>query len=125
MIDDYFDHIITDLITSEIVDDFVFLKKKVTVSDGYLRVRVSLIKNTLLEISIYCQSKRSAVELVDYRFHWQDHDGRLIKRWDNARHHPQLSSYPDHVHVGHDANVLSSGKMDFQKLLRILKESLL
>jgi len=125
MINKYFDSIITELITSEIVDDFTVLKRKVTIADGYLRIRVDLIKNHLLEISIYCQIKRSGVEIVDYRFHWQDKHGKLIKRWDNARHHPQLSSYPDHVHVEQDENVFSSEKIDFQKLMGMLKKSLL
>lgn len=26
--------------------------------------------------------------------------GRLIKRWDNAPHHPELDTFPHHLHEG-------------------------
>ncbi len=32
-----------------------------------------------------------------YAFHWQDGSGRLIARWDNAAHWPEIATYPPHT----------------------------
>ena len=37
---------------------------------------------------------------VAYKFHYQDQDGVLIFRYDNAPHYPHLATFPDHKHVG-------------------------
>jgi len=33
-----------------------------------------------------------------YRYHLQTFSGQLISRWDNATHHHEVSSFPDHRH---------------------------
>jgi hypothetical protein len=38
--------------------------------------------------------------LIDYSYHWQDKEKRLITRWDNAPHHPEIETFPHHVHEG-------------------------
>lgn len=43
-----------------------------------------------------------------YRFHWQDANGKLIRRWDNAPHHPHLPGFPCHLHLGEDMSVETS-----------------
>lgn len=35
-----------------------------------------------------------------YAYHWQDTEGRLIARWDNAPHHHTIETFPAHMHVG-------------------------
>ena len=37
---------------------------------------------------------------VNYKFHYQDADGNLVFRYDNAPHYPYLSTFPAHKHVG-------------------------
>jgi len=34
-----------------------------------------------------------------YAYHWQDGEGRLICRWDNSPHWPEIATYPHHKHV--------------------------
>jgi len=34
-----------------------------------------------------------------YAYHWQDREGQLIRRWDNAPHWPAISTFPHHKHV--------------------------
>jgi hypothetical protein len=36
--------------------------------------------------------------LVKYKYQWQSSEGELLKRWDNAPHHKELETFPDHVH---------------------------
>lgn len=33
-----------------------------------------------------------------YSFHWQDEDGNLLIRWDNARHWKGVNTFPHHKH---------------------------
>jgi hypothetical protein len=45
----------------------------------------------------------------DYSFHWEHRmvDGG-IHRWDNAPHHPDIATYPNHLHEGTEDQVVSS-----------------
>lgn len=75
------------------------------------RFRISLKEDGLLEIMervVY--SKHDAkLQVKTYKYHWKDKRNRLIKRWDNAPHFPDLESFPDHIHMGEE-NVVMIGK---------------
>jgi len=34
-----------------------------------------------------------------YAYHWQDKNGNLISRWDNAPHWKRLATHPHHKHL--------------------------
>lgn len=51
-----------------------------------------------------------------YRFHLQDAANRLVLRWDNAPHHPHLSTFPHHCHR-QDGEVVASAPMDLPSVL--------
>jgi len=40
------------------------------------------------------------VRRIRFRFHYQDAHGNLIFRYDDAPHHPYISTFPYHKHVG-------------------------
>lgn len=61
----------------------------------YVRICVSLRNNTILSVRQYV-----AEEDYSYSYHWQDKDGVLIMRWDNAPHHKGIETYPNHKHIG-------------------------
>ena len=37
---------------------------------------------------------------LKYRFHLQTSENKMLARWDNAPHHPEVETHPDHLHVG-------------------------
>lgn len=37
-----------------------------------------------------------------YSYHWQSVDGQLLIRWDNAPHHPEIATHPNHKHAGEE-----------------------
>lgn len=39
-----------------------------------------------------------------YRFHFMDERNNLISRWDNAPHHKDLKTFPNHVHLPSGVN---------------------
>lgn len=40
-----------------------------------------------------------------YRYHFMDKSNRLIFRYDNAAHHPQIKSFPHHKHLANGIKV--------------------
>jgi hypothetical protein len=51
-----------------------------------------------------------------YRFHLQTRDGGLIWRFDNAPHHPELSTHPHHEHTASGA-VVAASELTLEDLL--------
>lgn len=73
---------------------------------GFIRARVKMADGDLLEIAVFFVLEASAITVENYKFHWQDPQGRLIKRWDNAPHHPEVEGFPHHLHDGSEENVI-------------------
>lgn len=57
-----------------------------------------------------------SVTRLKYRYHLQSHDGVLVARWDNAPHHPQIATFPDHKHVA-AGGIEPSPPMDLSAVL--------
>lgn len=49
------------------------------------------------------------------RFHLQTSDNQMIVRWDNAPHHPEVKTHPDHIHIGQ--KIKASQPMDIPQAL--------
>lgn len=78
------------------------------------RFRVILNDDSVLELMERVLASRDAPdpETTTYRFHWQDRNGTLIRRWDCAPHFPRLPGFPHHIHVGHEDTVLPGSSMN-------------
>lgn len=116
-INEYLEDNILLLTASPVVDRIQITKRRETENDGYFRARAKLIDEGLLEISSYCRYEEGATRLIEYRFHWQDKDANLIMRWDNAKHHQTLKTFPYHIHMGKDATVGECEGIDLSGVL--------
>jgi hypothetical protein len=127
MIDDFFDKITLYLSTSDFVEKFSVIKRKITISDGYIRIQIVLLNSDFIELSLYCQIKNLHVNIIDYRIHWQNKNGDLIKRWDNCRHHQGIENIPYHIHICKDKiiTVLPGKEIDIFNLLSEIENALL
>jgi len=83
---------------------------------GLLRYRLTL-RGSLLEIFELFQTVEGEVKVTKYSFHWQDMAGKLLKRWDNAAHHRELSTSPHHVHDGKEENVRPHESVSAEEVL--------
>ena len=81
------------------------------------RYRIKLIDESLIEITERIFEERGGLTTTKYRYHWQTGSGKLIKRWDNAPHHPEINTFPDHLHDGSEENVKSFRKMNALEIL--------
>ena len=59
----------------------------------YVKLMVLIKNGTFLYVREYHDERER-----HYSFHWQDHQGKLILRWDNAPHHKDLKTFPHHRH---------------------------
>lgn len=64
---------------------------------GLMRGSVVFLDESKLFFTEYLDL-RYKVEKISYSFHYQDKDGNLIFRYDNARHRPDVP-FRDHKHV--------------------------
>jgi len=81
------------------------------------RYRIKLIDESLIEITERILEERGGLTTTKYRYHWQTGSGKLIKRWDNAPHHPEIDTFPDHLHDGSEENVKSFRKINALEIL--------
>ena len=123
MIETYLEEIILIFNESPYVESFKVIKKKMTSTDGYIRLRANLINKDLLEISLYCQKRGTSVEVIDYRYHWQDEGGVLKRRWDTCPHHRKIETFPFHVHLN-DETVKPSEKSGIHEVLEIIEKDI-
>lgn len=82
---------------------------------AYLKGALSLVDGSTLFFAQYVRIERARGGQIDrrkYRYHWQEPDGNTRRRWDNARHHPNLSSFPHHVHIGANEDVQENSPAD-------------
>ncbi len=70
------------------------------------RYRLTMIDGSLLEMNERLIEEKGILSVIKYRHHWQKTDGQLIRRWDNAPHHPKISTFPHHLHDGSETNVI-------------------
>ncbi len=87
---------------------------------GLFRYRLTLRDGGVLELFERFQVVEGRLQVAKYSFHWQDAAGQLRKRWDNAAHHPKVSTQPHHVHDGEEANVLPHGPIGAEEVLAII-----
>lgn len=81
------------------------------------RCRVALLDGSLLQCVERARAEPDGLLIERYSFHWQRADGSLIRRWDNAPHHHEISSFPHHVHVGDESHVLPHDAVNIFQVL--------
>jgi hypothetical protein len=88
-----------------------------TRADGWTARKgaVNLVDSSTLFFAQYVQMEGASSAQITrkkYRYHWHALGGEIRYRWENARHHPGLATFPNHVHVGPDEEARESGPTD-------------
>jgi hypothetical protein len=107
------------------IEATLYSRQEITVRDlrvepvstavAYIEDRLIFYDGSFLEVEevLYLFDRR--IEKVRYSYHYQKGD-RLIFRYDNAPHHPELPTSPHHKHVGD--RVEPCQEPDFHDVLR-------
>jgi len=110
-------HLLNLLQKSKIVSDLDILNFVDEEDIQVLYVRATLIDKSILfvrELATKTESK--------YSYHWQSKTKKLICRWDNAPHYPNVKTFPHHKHDGSKQNVLPSKEITLEKVLEVIEK---
>ena len=108
----------TRLLNESNVVEYRITHERATDADIYVRARIKLANDGYLLISEYGEGDESGdIHVIMYSYHWMDAHDKLIARWDNAKHYPDLPGFPHHWHNGDEKNVLPGEPMNLFKVL--------
>jgi hypothetical protein len=107
-----------------VVTGFSIIREDAQGDKGLWRYRLTLKDGSLLEMFEFFEIQSEQVKAIKYSFHWQRDDGRIIKRWDNAAHHPEIETHPHHIHDGAEDLVLAYQPVSFEKILQVVSEAI-
>ncbi|HAG51211.1 MAG TPA: hypothetical protein DCL42_07730 [Deltaproteobacteria bacterium] len=65
----------------------------------YIKGALIFIDSSILEIAIFANESRNAVNVDKYRFHYMYRHGETLFRYDNAPHHREIATFPHHKHL--------------------------
>ena len=88
------------------------------------RIRIVFATGGLLQCVERKRELDDGLVTEKYSFHWQNAEGKLIRHWDNAPHHPEISSFPHHRHETDEANVQPHEAVEIFEVLKIIGEAL-
>jgi len=87
------------------------------------KLRLTLTDNSFLDIWLSADG--------DYAYHWEQRRqrGRLY-RWDNAPHHPHVSTFPAHLHNGDEhtlteSHLSTAPEIALREVLAFVRQNLL
>ena len=83
---------------------------------GNLRIRLRFGDQSLLEISEAIVLVGEEPHWLSYRYHYQSSRTGIVFRYDNAPHHVEVATHPDHKHSGDD--VMASPHPSIEQILR-------
>ena len=122
---DYLAYIKALIVSNSRVSRWTVLREEVQGDMGLFRYRLNLKDNSLLEMFELFRVVNQRLEVEKYSFHWQDAKGNLLKRWDNATHHPEISTTPHHIHDGSEENVQFHGPINAEEVFTIIAENVI
>jgi hypothetical protein len=121
---DYLDEVERLFLVSPAVRSFQIREREERLHEGFIRIRAILNNDDIFEAFEFVVATPNAVQTRTYRMHWQQSDGRLKRRWDNAPHHRDVLSFPHHVHVGLTDQVEASEPMTIVQALAYVEEAI-
>ena len=120
--EDYLALIKSLILLCPVVVEFNILREDAQGDRGVWRYRLTLQDKSFVEMFEFFEIQSDRVKVIKYSFHWQKDNGQLIKRWDNAAHHPEIETYPHHLHDGAEDVVFTYQPVSFEEILQIISE---
>jgi hypothetical protein len=121
MIENYLKKLDDIILAADEILDIKILCRSIWDTDlekiGLYRYRIYFCDGSFLELVERLVEEEGKLSTTKYRFHWQNKEGTLIKRWDNARHHAEIKTFPHHLHDGSEDNVVAHKEITGVKVL--------
>lgn len=118
--EDYLAYVRTRFSRTRGIRRLTIVQEQVKEEVGLYRYRLDLTNGGLLEAFERFRVHAGRVEVSKYSFHWQDREGRLSARWDNAPHHPSLPTFPHYIHDGAEENIRPHAPVTLTDVLALI-----
>ncbi len=102
-------------------DEITF--REIDEKEGYIKGILYLHGGYTLHIAEYVEIFHGQAKCAKYRYQLQDRRDELLARWDNAPHHEEIATFPNHKHC-RDGEIVPSPEMDIFLVLSILDDVL-
>jgi hypothetical protein len=100
-----------------------YVQWKIGIDDSFIEARLRFWDGSMLEIrESIIPELALVVNKTEYAFHYQDANGQLVLRYDNAPHHPEISTHPHHKHI--EDRIESAQVPDLSDVLREIDQIL-
>lgn len=80
-----------------IINDFFIEEKAYSEDKGFICGQITFIDLSILQYGevkhVFYPGK------IKYRYHYMNQNRELIFRYDNAKHHPEITTFPHHKHT--------------------------
>jgi hypothetical protein len=83
----------------DVVVERLSVEEVVGNSQGIIEGRVRFWDGSMLAFVEALAERGVILHKLDYAYHYQDAEGKLIFRYDNAPHHPGVPTHPHHKHT--------------------------
>lgn len=99
------------------------LSKLIEMKIHQLEKEITELKNDLkrFEKKYHLRSERFVEKFQNGE---AEKNGKLTRRWDNIPHHPEIETFPHHIHIKKDERVESSKSMDVLSVLKIIEREI-
>jgi Family of unknown function (DUF6516) len=105
---------------SDIIRSYEVVQYEIANLNSRLKLKIVFANGTELYVrDILLDGRRRK-----YAFHWQEGSGRLIARWDNAAHWPEIRTFPHHKHIGEAGQVVASEGTTLDEVLVVIRATM-
>lgn len=109
----YFSELVDTLRRHPIIIKVEVIRKTLLNDEGYIRAIAKSLRGNELHIFEYVIH----VKVEKYAYHLQDPSERLIFRYDNRPHHPEVNTFPHHKHTHNSRKPQPSRKPSLKEVL--------
>lgn len=112
-LEEQFDELVDEIKRHPMVVEVSVISRLRIGDEGYIRLVASFINGAELRLFEY----RLRGEVEKYAYHLQDAGGRMILRYDNRPHYPDVETFPHHKHVADKSEPQPSKRPAVRELL--------
>jgi len=102
---------------ADIITNFELFEASSRYDEKKFKYKIDLIDGSNLRIYERWRGR----SLERYGYYWLDESNTEIIGWDNAPHHPEISTYPHHKHLGAEHKTTSSNERKLEDVLKVIQ----
>lgn len=115
MIQEYFSQIRDQIFEHPSAIDISFNSTATDKERGFWKAQLTFRNGSELHLFEYIINEGENPKVKKYRYHFQNPENEMIFRYDNAPHHPEIKTHPEHKHE--NSHTTSAEKPEIKQIL--------